>query len=159
HMIDQRKKIFAVNLWILDLLFTTASFLVAYNIRNLVEVDRHPLMELGIYLWILAIILPTWAFLLPAFRVYSDLSRPIAQQIGRLSKAIGFAWLVTAAVLSFIQTARTNRTIVILTLLINYVFLVCYRLVFFRFNKHGALDVRHVAVVGSGRGADELAQR
>src|SRR5262245_9972193 len=100
-MIDQRKKIFAVNLWILDLLLTTASFLFAYHIRNLVELERHTVMELGVYLWILAIILPVWALLLPGFRVYSDLSRPISQQIGRLSKAIGFAWLVTAAVLSF----------------------------------------------------------
>ena len=39
-MIDQRKKIFAVNLWILDMLLTTTSFFFAYSVRSLFELER-----------------------------------------------------------------------------------------------------------------------
>jgi exopolysaccharide biosynthesis polyprenyl glycosylphosphotransferase len=158
-MIDQRKRIFAVNLWVLDLALTAASFLLAYYTRNLIDVEGHTLMEVSVYLWILAIILPTWAILLPVFGVYSEPSRPIRRQLVRLSKAIGFAWLVVAAVLSFVHRDETSRVVVILTLGINCALLVFYRLILIRFNKHGMLDVRHVAVVGAGKGTDDLANR
>ena len=54
-------------------------------------------MPARVYLWHLAIILPTWAVLLPLFRVYSEPTLPPLTQIGRLSKAIGLAGLVMAA--------------------------------------------------------------
>src|SRR2546426_11071026 len=100
-MIDQRKKIFAVKLWILDLLLTTASFFLAYSVRSsdfierilrlFFELEGHVVMPVRIYLWILAIIIPTWAVLLPLFRIYSEPTLPSLTQIGRLSKAIPFA--------------------------------------------------------------------
>src|SRR5262249_33446002 len=52
----------------------------------------------------------------------------------------------------------SNRFIVLFTLVINYILLVSYRLVLLRIKKHGALDVRHVAVVGAGRPAQEFAR-
>ena len=75
-MIDQRKRIFAASQWITDLALTTASFFLAYRFRLLFEVEGHTLMSFRIYLWILAIILPTWAILLPAFQVYSEPTLP-----------------------------------------------------------------------------------
>jgi len=157
-MIDQRKRIFAVSQWLTDLALTTASFLLAYRFRLLFEVEGHTLMSLQIYLWILAIILPTWAVLLPAFRVYSEPSLPPLQQIFRLSKAIGFAGLVMAALQFFIRQDATNRLIVLFTLVINYILLVSYRVVLLKVKKHGALDVRHVAVIGNGPSAYEFAR-
>jgi exopolysaccharide biosynthesis polyprenyl glycosylphosphotransferase len=158
-MIDQRKRIFAVTLWSLDLLLAAASFLLAYHIRTWFEFEGHTVMEMEVYLWTLAIILPTWAILLPAFRVYSEPSHPITQQIAQLSKAIGLAWLVMAAILLFVNRDETNRLIVLITLGINYVLLVSYRLVLFRFKKYGGLDLRHVAVVGTGSVAADFAAR
>ncbi len=155
-MINQRKRIFAVTLWLLDLALSMASFLLAYHIRNLFELEGHTVMGMEVYLWTLAIILPTWAILLPIFRVYSEPSRTITQQIVQLSKAIGFAWLVMAAILAFVNRDETNRLIVLMTLGINYVLLVSYRLVLFRFKKHGALDVRNIAIVGSGPVAADI---
>ncbi len=108
--------------------------------------------------WILAIILPTWAILLPAFGVYSEPSQPITHQIARLSKAIFFAWLVMAAITSFVNRDETNRFIVLLTLFVNSVLLISFRFVLLRFKKHGALDVRHVAIVGAGASADAFAR-
>src|SRR5262245_21360959 len=157
-MIDQRKRIFAVNLWLFDLFLTTASFLFAYVIRNRFDVEGHTVMRFGVYIWILAVILPTWAVLLPVFGVYSEPSRPIFQQIRQLLKAVGFAGLVMAAILLFIKRDPQNRIMVPLTLGINSVFLVSYRLAIFRFKKHGALDIRHVAVVGSGPSALNFAR-
>src|SRR5437762_10576370 len=98
-MIDQRKRIFAVNLWLTDLALTTASFFLAYRFRLLFEVKGHTVMPVQVYLWLLAIILPIWAFLLPLFRVSSVLALPPLTQICRLSKAIGFAWLLVAVLI------------------------------------------------------------
>ena len=157
-MIDQRKRIFAVNLWLTDLVLTTASFLLAYRFRLLFELKGHTVMPVQVYFWLLAIILPTWALLLPAFRVYSEPMLPPLTQIGRLSKAIGFAWLIVAVVISFINPDASNRIIVLATLVIDYILLVSYRVVLMRVTKHGALDIRHVAVVGNGNSAREFAR-
>ena len=128
-MINQRKKIFAFKQWILDLLLTTASFFLAYSLRALFELKGHTVFPVHVYLWILAIVLPTWACLLPLFRVYSEPTLPPLIQIWRLSKAIGFAGLVMAATISFVNPDASNRFIVAFTLGIDYVFLVAYRVV------------------------------
>src|SRR5262245_43219925 len=156
-MIDQRKRIFAVNLWVFDLVLTTASFFLAYRFRSLFELEGHIVMPVQIYLWLLAIILPTWALLLPLFRVYSEPTLAPLNQIARLSKGIFCAWLLMAALISFVKPEQSNRVILILTLAINYILLVSYRVVLMKVTKHGALDVRHVAVVGSGPLAREVA--
>src|SRR5262245_62107351 len=157
-MIDQRKRIFAVNLWLVDLLLTAASFFLAYWFRLLIELEGHTVMALGVYLWILIIILPTWAILLPLFRVYSEPTLPPLTQIGRLSKAIGLAGLVMAASISFVKPDTSNRVIVFSTLLIDFVLLVSYRVILMKVHKHGALDVRHVAVIGDGPAAHDFAR-
>jgi len=157
-MIDQRKRIFAFNVWLFDLVLTAVSFLLAYRFRSLFELEGHTVMPVQVYLWLLAIILPTWAVLLPVFRVYSDPGLRPLHQILRLSKAIGFAWLVMLAVQFFVKQDQTNRLIVLFTLVLNYLLLVSYRVILFKITKHGALDVRHVAVVGVGPTAMEVAR-
>src|SRR5438552_6076409 len=149
-MINQRKRIFAVNLWIWDLLLTTGSFFLAYSLRSsviegilrsLFQIEGHTVMPIGVYLWLLIVILPTWALLLPLFRVYSEPALPPLTQIGRLSKAVGFAGLVLAAAISFSRPDASNRVIVVLMLTIDYILLVSYRILFMRISKHGALDI------------------
>jgi exopolysaccharide biosynthesis polyprenyl glycosylphosphotransferase len=157
-MINQRKKIFAVKLWTLDLILTAASFFFAYGLRSLFQLEGHTVMPVRIYLWILAIIVPTWAVLLPLFRVYSEPTLPPLQQVGRLTKAIGFAGLVMAASISFLKPDASNRFIVVFTLVINYILLIAYRLAWIRIARHGALDIRNVAVIGSGGAAHEFAR-
>jgi hypothetical protein len=157
-MIDQRKRIFAVNLWLTDLALTTASFFLAYRFRLLFELKGHTVMPLQVYFWLLAIVLPTWAILLPAFSVYSEPTLPPLVQIGRLSKAIGSAWLVVVVLVSFIEPETSNRIILLLMLVINTILLVSYRAVLRKVTKHGALDVRHVAVVGNIGAAQDFAR-
>ena len=157
-MIDQRKRIFAVNLWLTDLALTTASFFLAYRFRLLFELKGHTVMPINVYFWLLAIILPTWALLLPLLAVYSEPTLPPLVQIGRLSRAIGFAWLVVAVLISFVNPDASNRIILLLMLVINYILLVSYRVVLRKVTKHGALDVRHVAVVGNINSAHEFAR-
>src|SRR6187399_77880 len=93
-MIDQRKRIFAVSLWLLDLLLTMVSFFLAYRLRLLFPIPGYTVMKVQVYLWILVIILPTWALILPLFRVYSDPAMRPFDQIIRLTKGIVVAWLV-----------------------------------------------------------------
>ena len=120
-----------LNVWLFDLLLTAASFLLAYRFRSLFEVEGHTVMPVRVYLWLLAIILPTWAILLPFFGVYSEPALRPLHQILRLSKAIGFAWLVMLAVQFFVNQDQTNRLIVLFTLVINYLLLVSYRVILF----------------------------
>jgi exopolysaccharide biosynthesis polyprenyl glycosylphosphotransferase len=157
-MIDQRKRIFAVNFWLMDLALTTVSFILAYRFRLLFELKGHTVMPVQVYFWLLAIILPTWAFLLPLFAVYSEPTLPPLTQIGRLSRAIALAWLVMAVLSSFVDPDASNRIILLLTLVINYILLVSYRVVLMKVTKHGGLDVRHVAVVGNDSAAHEFAR-
>src|SRR6516165_730599 len=106
-MIDQRKRIFAVILWVSDLSLTTASFFLAYSLRSLFDLKDHTLMSVQVYLWLLAIILPIWALLLPLFRVYSEHTLA-PTQIARLLKAIFAAWLVVAALATFVNPETNN---------------------------------------------------
>jgi exopolysaccharide biosynthesis polyprenyl glycosylphosphotransferase len=160
-MIDQRKRIFAVNLWCVDLALTTASFYLAYRLRLLVDLQGYTVLPLREYLWLLAIILPVWAAILPVFRVYSDLTSSTLDQILRLTKGVFFAWLTLLAAQFFVTEDAFNRhrLIAVFTLVINYFLLVGYRLAIIRFKKHGALDVRHVAVVGAGEAAQDFGRK
>ncbi len=160
-MIDQRKRIFAVNLWFVDLVLTTASFYLAYRLRQLVDLQGYTVLRLPEYLWLLAIILPVWAVMLPLFRVYSDLTASPVDQIIRLTKGVFFAWLTLLAAQFFVSEDAfdRHRLIAVFTLVINYFLLVAYRIVLIKLKKHGALDVRHVAVVGSGDAARDFARK
>ena len=160
-MIDQRKRIFAVNLWLVDLFLTTASFYLAYRLRQLIDLKGYTVLPLPEYLWLLWIILPVWAVMLPLFGVYSELTTSPLDQVYRLTKGIFFAWLTLLATQFFVSRNAfdRHRLIAVFTLAINYFLLVAYRMFLIRFKKHGALDVRHVAVVGSGEGAQDFARR
>src|SRR5262249_12330912 len=118
--------------------------------RSLFAVEEHTLMSIHVYLWLLAIILPTWALLLPLFGVYSEPTLAPLSQIFRLSKAIIGAWVVLGAAISFVHPDASNRLILIFTLAVNYILLVSYRVVLMNVTKHGGLDVRHVAVISNG---------
>jgi len=159
-MIDQRKRIFAVNLWLVDLFLTTASFYLAYRLRQLFDLQGYTVLPLPEYLWLLGIILPVWALMLPLFGVYSELTASPLDQIIRLTKGVFFAWLTVLAAQFFVSDNAFNRhrLIAVFILAINYVFLIAYRLLRIRFKKHSALDVRHVAVVGSGKAARDFAR-
>src|SRR5262245_12521337 len=159
-MIDQRKRIFAVNMWLVDLFLTTASFYLAYRLRQLLDLPGYTVLPLSEYLWLLWIMLPIWAAMLPLFGVYSELTSSPLDQIVRLTKGIFFAWLTLLAAQFFVSGGVFNRhrLIAVFTLAINYGFLIAYRLLLIRFKKHGALDIRHVAVVGSGKAARNFAR-
>jgi FlaA1/EpsC-like NDP-sugar epimerase len=90
--------------------------------------------------------------------VYSETTLPPLPQIGRHSKAIGFAWLVVAVLISFVNPDASNRIVVLLMLVINYILLVSYRVVLMNVTNHGALDIRHVAVVGNTSSAHDFAR-
>src|SRR5436190_12497358 len=164
-MIDQRKRIFAVNLWFLDLVLTTASFYLAYQFRLMVAglgfLPKNTVLGFWEYRWLLAIILPIWAIVLPLLRVYSALTSSPVQQIIRLTKGIFFAWITLLAAQFFVSNDEfdRHRLIAVFTLVINYIFLVSYRLVLLRLKKHGALDIRHVGVVGAGAAARDFARK
>jgi len=122
-------------------------------------VHKYTVLPLSGYLWLLAIILPIWAVFLPLFRVYSDMTSSPAQQIIRLTKGISMAWLTLLAAQFFVGEFSRHRAIAVFTLVINYFLLVVYRVVLFRLKKHGALDVRHIAVVGAGASARDFARK
>ena len=113
-------------------------------------------MEVQVYLWLLVIILPTWAIILPLFRVYSEPAMRPFDQILRLTKAIVFAWLVVTALVFLTDKDASSRLMFFFTLGINYFLLISYRVLLLKLKKHSALDVRHVAVVGNGPAAQRF---
>jgi exopolysaccharide biosynthesis polyprenyl glycosylphosphotransferase len=102
-----------------------------------------------------------WAVMLPLFRVYSDLTASPVDQVIRLTKGVFFAWLTLLAAQFFVSEDAfdRHRLIAVFTLVINYFLLVFYRIVLIKLKKHGALDVRHVAVVGSCDAARDFARK
>ena len=135
-MIQQRQKILAVSLFWIDLGLTIASFYFAYHLRTLVNIEGYVVMPIGTYTWLLLLILPIWAILLPVFRVYSPRFLRLRDQLAQLSKAIGLSWILMAAVLFFLNQEATSRLIALFTLALNYVLLVSYRLVLFTVRSH-----------------------
>src|SRR5205814_1633934 len=135
-MIDQRKRIFAVSLWFVDLLLTMASFFLAYRLRLLFHLSAYTVMKVQVYLWLLEIILPTWAIILPLFRVYSDPAMRPFDQILRLTKAIVIAWLVVATLQFLINKEASSRLMIFFTLGINYCLLISYRVLLLKLKKH-----------------------
>ena len=95
-------------------------------------------MPVRIYLWLLAIILPTWAILLPIFRVYSEPGlRPLAPDSSAF-QGDRFCMADHARLAVFPEPGLSNRFIVLFTLVINYLLLVSYRVVLLKLTKHGA---------------------
>src|SRR5215831_9491343 len=127
-MIDQRKRIFAVSLWLVDLLLTLISFFLAYRLRLLINVPDKTVMKIQVYLWLLFIMLPTWAVILPLFRVYSEPAMRPLDQIIRLTKGIVFAWLLALTLQFLVNKDASSRLMLFLTLGINYCLLISYRL-------------------------------
>ena len=158
-MIDQRKRIFAVSLWLLDLLLTMVSFFLAYRLRLLFPIPGYTVMKVQVYLWLLVIILPTWALILPLFRVYSDPAMRPFDQILRLTKAIVVAWLVVTTLVFLIDRDASSRLLLFFALGINYCLLISYRVLLLRLKRHSALDVRHVAIAGNGPAAIDFGKR
>ena len=155
-MIQQRKKILAFILLLVDLLLTAGSFFLAYAVRSLFTLDGFTVMPVGIYIWLLWLMLPIWAILLPAFGVYSSRFLSPKDQFVQLTKAVGSAWVVMAAVLFFVGGESTSRLIAVFTLVINYVALVSYRTLLFTFRQRSQTWSRHVVVIGRPESAKEL---
>src|SRR6185369_14643273 len=141
-MIDQRKRIFAVSMWLADLVLTVASFFLAYLLRLQFDLPEHTVMDLRAYLWLLEFMVPAWAVILPLFRVYSEPGMRPFDQIVRLTKAIGIAWLVMAVLVLYTNKDASSRLMIFFTLGINYFLLTSYRVLLLKLKKHSALDVR-----------------
>ena len=157
-MIEQRQKILAFNLFLIDLGLTVASFFLAYVLRASFEIEGFTVMPVGVYIWMLALILPIWAVLLPAFLVYSPRFLQLRDQLIQLSKAIGSAWVVMAAVLFLLNQEATSRLIALFALVLNYGILVSYRLALYAIRGWNWTSVRHVAVIGEGQVATAFAR-
>jgi len=156
-MIQQRQRILALNLFIADLFLTGASFYVAYAVRSSFELEGYTVMPIGVYVWLLWLMLPLWSSLLAVFGVYSRRSLTLPQQIVQVSKAVGLAWVIFGAVLFFLdEDGATSRLVAVFALVIDYCALITYRWVLFRYRQGYARGRRHVAVIGDSDAADSF---
>ncbi len=157
-MIQERQRIFSIGLLLIDIALTFASFFAAYRLRTLVEIEGSTIMPMAVYTWLLWLMMPIWAFLLPAFGVYSRGNLTLREQLIRLTKAVGVAWGVMVAILYFADSEATSRGVAALTLAVNYPALVSYRLFLFAARKRQQAWTRHVAVIGDGESAASFAR-
>jgi len=152
-MIQQRQKILAFNLFFADLFLTAVSFYLAYTLRSGFELEGYTVMPVGVYVWLLWLMLPLWSTLLAVFGVYSRRSLKLREQVVQVSKAVGLAWIILAAILFLLDEEATSRLVALFALLINYVALVSYRFALFAFRHRRQRGVRHVAVIGDTESA------
>jgi exopolysaccharide biosynthesis polyprenyl glycosylphosphotransferase len=158
-MIQQRQKILAFNLFLADLFLTAASFFLAYALRSSFRIEGFTVMPIGVYVWVLWLMLPLWSVLLAFFGVYSRRSLTFPQQVLQVSKAVGLAWVILAALLFLLdEDGATSRLVALFALLINYCALVSYRWVLFRVRHRHRAGARHVAVIGDGPSAADFAR-
>jgi len=144
-MTTQGKPGRALDLWLLDLALTAVSFFLAYEVRVEFDLSGHTVMPVQVYLPLLIVMVPVWAIVLPLSGVYSRSTLEGTGGILRLAKAIAVAWLVTGAADVVIGRTQlfanrgSSRLILLLTLAINQLLLVSYRLLLMRRNRYEAI--------------------
>jgi hypothetical protein len=137
------KTLLGFNLWLFDLVLTAISFVVAYRLRSLLTIQNHPLLPITDYLWLLTVLAPALAVLLPLFLVYQTPDGPVWQQIVRLSKGFGVGSLLLFVIPFLRSSYLSNRTLLALMLVIDFSLLVSYRLIALRGNTVGRLQKEH----------------
>jgi hypothetical protein len=130
------------DLWLLDLVLTAVSFLVAYRARVLIPLTGHTIMPFAVYAPSLAVAIPIWAVTLPLFRVYSNLTAPLPDQMRRLGVAVLFAWVATLVAESLLIRMQlfgnwgSSRLILLFTLVIDCGLLASCRFLLLRRFRH-----------------------
>jgi exopolysaccharide biosynthesis polyprenyl glycosylphosphotransferase len=114
-------------------------------------------MPVGIYVWLLWLMLPLWSGALAFFGVYSRRWLTFPEQVLQVSKAVALAWVILAALLFFLdEDGSTSRLVALFALVIDYCALVSYRWVLFRIRHRQRRGARHVAVIGDGAAAADF---
>jgi len=137
-MTDQRRRVRAIDLWLLDLALTAASFFFAYHLRVMFQVRGRTVMPFEVYAPSLVIIVLVWAIVLPVFRVYSSRVQDSREPLWQLTKALPVAWIVSviAEAISirsaYLPNWGSSKALLVFTLVINYFLLISYRLLLLR---------------------------
>ncbi len=168
-MIKTRNHLLSAGTVLLDLLAVLLAFLAAYGVRGSLLPQwlpgwfSAPLFPLQRYVWILAVILPGWAVLFLAFRLYSShrLStfRRLPVDLAR-ANLVGMALIVGTAYLLKLQDI--SRTFVVLFALLNFLFLCAERLALRGVLQHlrrRGMALRRVVILGTNREALRVARR
>jgi exopolysaccharide biosynthesis polyprenyl glycosylphosphotransferase len=167
-MIKTRNHLLSAGTVFLDLLAVVLAFLAAYGVRGallpqwLPQWFSDPLFPLQRYVWILVVILPGWAVLFLAFRLYAShrLStfRRLPADLAR-ANLVGMAVIVGTAYLLKLQDI--SRTFLVLFGLLNFLFLCAERLalraVLQHFRRRG-MGLRRVVILGTNQEAVRFAR-
>ncbi|TDI12815.1 MAG: sugar transferase [Acidobacteria bacterium] len=167
-MIKTRNHLLSAGTVLLDLLAVLLAFLAAYGVRGSLLPQwlpgwfSAPLFPLQRYLWILAVILPGWAGLFLAFRLYSShrlaTFRRLPLDLGR-ANLVGMALIVGTAYLLKLQDI--SRTFLVLFALLNFLFLCAGRLALRGVLQHlrrRGMALRRVVILGTNREALRFAR-
>jgi len=119
-----------IDLWLLDLALSAASFLLAYRVRLLFELSGRTLMSFSVYAPTLVVLIPVWSIVLPVCGIYSQKKHRHV----RLALAVTAAWCITVAAETALISRQTfvywgsSKLILVLMLAIDYGSLLSYRL-------------------------------
>ncbi|HEX4998467.1 MAG TPA: hypothetical protein VFY29_09580 [Terriglobia bacterium] len=122
-MTNRKKPFFAFNLWLFDLTLTALSFLVAYKIRAFFSLSNHLILPIESYFWMLALILPVWAVVLPVAGAYPGRAFGAVRGLSVSWAVVFLLWLLFFRSDSY----PANRLLFTMTLLIDATLLVVYR--------------------------------
>ena len=166
-MIKEQTRLIASATVLLDLLALILSFQAAYVLRDQFLTAVFPrqflsgLFPLESYLWMYAVILPTWVGLFFALRLYSSARlmtyRRLLLDLAK-ANAVGLGAIIAAAYLMKLQDI--SRSFLVLFGVVNLLFISGGRLLLratLRHYRSGGLVRRHVLIVGTGPDALEFA--
>jgi exopolysaccharide biosynthesis polyprenyl glycosylphosphotransferase len=164
-MIGRRARALSTLVFCLDLMAVPVAFVSAYLIR--IQLPRtaifHPLYPLGTYLWLLLLIVPTWALTLWVARASTaPRMRTLKRAIMRAALATAVGALVLAALAFGLKLEFLSRSLVALFAILHFVLMVLFRVVVaLRLRaaaRHGE-RLRWVVVVGEPVKAAALAEQ
>jgi len=158
-MISQKKRIISLTSFAFDILITILSFFIAYWIRD--SLYKEGLYPLKTYLWLLLIIIPFWAVILPSMGLYRT-ERPysIKTEIWKLLKAVILGTLILEAIIFMMKSIYISRLLIGFFGATNFVMLVVSK-PFFRYAINILAEkgeMNRILIVGTGKRAKELAK-
>lgn len=161
-MLRPESHVFAVRLFIGDVLAVTAAFFSAYYLRLAIGRIPHPeAYRLSSHLHLLAIALPVVAVTFYSLQLYRPLQiRSVRDEVGQTGKGLFGAWLAMVLFIFWLKYVFASRLFFAFFILFSCVFVVGQRLLQWRQIRRArskALNLYNVVIVGTRRRALDVA--
>lgn len=148
-MLKQQAALFNRISMLADLVFLVCAFALAYQVRRLGG-DLNPIR---FYLWVLAVVIPVWHFLLAYFGLYLSIrTRSLPQVLASLAKVHAIGGVVASSVIYFVEPQGFSRSLFGIFLVLSFILLAlektALKMVLAYVRRQGS-NTRNILVIGT----------